>query len=62
MEYSRKSFCRNGWRIGSRCSDCDTFYWTGTKVIIVDMNQEHGEAMQRQLGDHAKFVQLDVTE
>lgn len=32
------------------------------KVIMVDMNQELGQALQQQLGEKAKFVQLDVTD
>lgn len=34
----------------------------GAKVILVDMNQEQGEALQQQLGAQAEFVQLDVTD
>lgn len=34
----------------------------GAKVILVDMNQEQGVAMQEQLGEQAEFVQLDVTD
>lgn len=32
------------------------------KVILVDMNQEQGNALQQQLGKQAEFVQLDVTD
>jgi len=31
-------------------------------VILVDMNQEQGNALQQQLGEQAEFVQLDVTD
>ena len=34
----------------------------GAKVILVDMNQALGQALQSQLGENAKFVQLDVTD
>ena len=34
----------------------------GAKVILVDMNQEQGKALQQQLGEQAEFVQLDVTD
>lgn len=34
----------------------------GAKVILVDMNQEQGNALQQQLGERAEFVQLDVTD
>ena len=34
----------------------------GAKVILVDMNQEQGIALQQQLGEQAEFVQLDVTD
>lgn len=32
------------------------------KVILVDMNQEQGNALQQQLGEQGEFVQLDVTD
>jgi len=31
-------------------------------VILVDMNQEQGQALQQQLGSQSEFVQLDVTD
>lgn len=34
----------------------------GAKVVLVDMNQELGMALQQQLGEQAEFVQLDVTD
>lgn len=34
----------------------------GAKVMLVDMNQEQGNALQQQLGEQAEFVQLDVTD
>lgn len=34
----------------------------GAKVILVDMNQEQGQALQQQLGAQAEFFQLDVTD
>jgi len=34
----------------------------GAKVILVDMNQEQGQALQQQLGSQSEFVQLDVTD
>src|SRR5690606_31048673 len=34
----------------------------GAKVILVDMNQEQGAALQQQLGEQSEFVQLDVTD
>lgn len=34
----------------------------GAKVILVDMNQEQGNALQQQLSEQAEFVQLDVTD
>ena len=33
----------------------------GATVIMVDMNQELGEELQRRLGDQTEFMQLDVT-
>lgn len=34
----------------------------GAKVILVDMNQEQGQALQQKLGSQSEFVQLDVTD
>lgn len=34
----------------------------GAKVILVDMNQEQGQALQQQLGSQSEFVQFDVTD
>lgn len=34
----------------------------GVKVILVDMNQEQGQALQQQLGSQSEFVQFDVTD
>lgn len=34
----------------------------GARVILIDMNQEQGVAMQQQLGENAQFMQLDVTD
>ncbi len=38
------------------------FVHQGAQVILVDMNQEQGLALQQQLGQQAKFVALDVTD
>ena len=32
------------------------------KVIMVDMNQELGQALEQELGAASKFVKLDVTD
>lgn len=33
----------------------------GGKVVLVDINQQAGTAMETELGSHARFVQTDVT-
>jgi NAD(P)-dependent dehydrogenase (short-subunit alcohol dehydrogenase family) len=33
----------------------------GGKVVLVDVNQQAGTAMETELGSHARFVQTDVT-
>lgn len=33
----------------------------GGKVVLVDINQQAGPAMETELGSHARFVQTDVT-
>ncbi|MEQ6376568.1 3-hydroxyacyl-CoA dehydrogenase [Bacillaceae bacterium S4-13-58] len=35
---------------------------SGTKVIIADVQEEKGTALANELGDHAHFVQTDVTD
>lgn len=62
MDIKGKVFVVTGGASGLGAATATHLIGLGAKVIIVDMNHEHGEAMQRQLGDHAKFVQLDVTD
>ncbi|WP_180178198.1 3-hydroxyacyl-CoA dehydrogenase [Acinetobacter sp. YH01005] len=62
MDIKGKVFVVTGGASGLGAATATHLIGLGAKVIIVDMNLEHGEAMQRQLGDHAKFVQLDVTD
>ncbi|WP_180105547.1 MULTISPECIES: 3-hydroxyacyl-CoA dehydrogenase [unclassified Acinetobacter] len=62
MDIKGKVFVVTGGASGLGAATATHLIGLGAKVIIVDMNHEHGEAMQRQLGDPAKFVQLDVTD
>ncbi|WP_180115140.1 MULTISPECIES: 3-hydroxyacyl-CoA dehydrogenase [unclassified Acinetobacter] len=62
MDIKGKVFVVTGGASGLGAATATHLIGLGAKVIIVDMNHEHGEAMQHQLGDHAKFVQLDVTD
>lgn len=62
MDIKGKVFVVTGGASGLGAATATHLIGLGAKVIIVDMNHEHGEAKQRQLGDHAKFVQLDVTD
>ncbi|MCL6241744.1 3-hydroxyacyl-CoA dehydrogenase [Acinetobacter amyesii] len=62
MDIKGKVFVVTGGASGLGAATATHLIGLGAKVIIVDMNHEHGEAMQRQLGEHAKFVQLDVTD
>lgn len=34
----------------------------GAKVVLVDLNAEQGQAVQKELGDQARFAVLDVTQ
>jgi NAD(P)-dependent dehydrogenase (short-subunit alcohol dehydrogenase family) len=33
----------------------------GARVVLLDMNAERGEALAKELGEHARFAQCDVT-
>ncbi len=61
MKIKGKVFVVTGGASGLGAATATHLIAQGAKVILVDMNHEQGEAMQRQLGDHAKFVKLDVT-
>ncbi len=55
MNIQGKVFVVTGGASGLGAATATHLIGQGAKVIIVDMNQEHGEAMQRQLGDHANL-------
>lgn len=46
---------------GMGASHARRFVSEGAKVVIADILEEEGQALAKELGDHAKFVKLDVT-
>ncbi|WP_096273365.1 glucose 1-dehydrogenase [Paucisalibacillus globulus] len=46
---------------GMGASHARLFVKEGAKVMIADILEEDGQALAKELGDHAKFVKLDVT-
>lgn len=62
MKIQGKVFVITGGASGLGAATATHLVARGAQVILVDMNQVLGEAMQAQLGDQSKFVQLDVTD
>lgn len=49
-----------GSGLGAACAR--TFVAAGANVILADVNREAGEQLAKELGDHARFAQTDVTD
>lgn len=62
MKIQEKVFVVTGGASGLGAATATELAARGAKVILVDMNQEQGIALQQQLGSSAQFVQLDVTD
>ena len=62
MNIQGKVFVVTGGASGLGAATATHLVGQGAKVIMVDMNHALGEEMQKRLGDHSKFVQLDVTD
>lgn len=61
MKISGKVFVVTGGASGLGAATASYLVNQGARVIMVDMNQTLGEALQQQLGSQSKFVALDVT-
>ena len=62
MHIQGKVFVVTGGASGLGAATATHLVKHGAKVIMVDMNQALGEALQASLGEQSKFVQLDVTD
>lgn len=61
MKISGKVFVVTGGASGLGAATASYLVNQGARVIMVDMNQTLGEALQQQLGSQSQFVALDVT-
>lgn len=61
MKINGKVFVVTGGASGLGAATTTYLVHQGARVIMVDMNQALGEALQQQLGHQTQFVTLDVT-
>ncbi len=61
MKIEGKVFVVTGGASGLGAATATHLVARGASVIMVDMNHELGEEMQKRLGEKSKFVPLDVT-
>ncbi len=61
MKIQGKVFVITGGASGLGAATASHLHAQGARVIMVDMNQELGQAQQQRLGENSQFVQLDVT-
>ena len=62
MKINGKVFVVTGGASGLGAATTTYLVNQGARVIMVDMNQALGEALQQQLGSQTQFVTLDVTD
>ena len=62
MNIQGKVFVVTGGASGLGAATATYLIAQGAKVIMVDMNHELGKEMQKRLGEHSHFIQLDVTD
>lgn len=62
MQIQGKVFVVTGGASGLGAATATHLIGQGARVIMGDMNHSLGEEMQRRLGEHARFIQLDVTD
>lgn len=61
MKIEGKVFVVTGGASGLGAATATHLVAQGASVIMVDINHELGEEMQKRLGEKSKFVPLDVT-
>ena len=62
MNIQGKVFVVTGGASGLGAATATHLIAQGAKVIMVDMNHALGKEMQKRLGEHSHFIQLDVTD
>ena len=62
MKIEGKIFVITGGASGLGAATAEFLVAKNARVILVDMNVELGQQFAVQLGDHAEFVQLNVTD
>src|SRR5512146_3258770 len=62
MELKNKGVLVTGGASGLGAACARLLSQAGAKVVIADLNREAGEALAREVGDVARFVQANVTE
>ena len=61
MKIEKSTFVISGASSGLGAATARLLSATGGNVVLADMNQQAGEALQAELGANALFVQTDVT-
>lgn len=62
MQISRRTFLVTGGSSGLGAACVRRLTIRGAKVVIGDLNREAGEALAREIGSAARFVETDVTD
>lgn len=62
MHVKDRTFVVSGGASGLGLATCEDLYANGGYIAILDMNPGNGEKVIKQLGDRAKFFEVDVTE
>lgn len=62
MHIKDRTFVVSGGASGLGLATCEELYANGGYIAILDMNPANGEKVVKQLGNRAKFFEVDVTE
>lgn len=62
MHIKDRTFVVSGGASGLGLATCEELYANGGYIAILDMNPANGEKVVEQLGNRAKFFEVDVTE